>query len=253
VRLIITKSYEESAALCAQQIADIVKIKKDALLGLATGMTPIPVYENMVRLHKNKEVDFSHILSVNLDEYVGLSETDPNSYFYFMSKHLFDPLEIPRSRIEIPKGQGAMADEIERMNKFMDDHTIDVQLLSAGTNGHIGFNEPNSVFHDKYHYVTLTDETRMSNSRLFNNIDEVPSAAITMGIGGIMRAKCIAFLATGLEKLAVMKAILEDHDVTPKIQGTILKFHQDCTIYLDENLADKIKPSANVEVGYSNK
>jgi glucosamine-6-phosphate deaminase len=168
-----------------------------------------------------------------------------------MQKHLFAPLNIPLSHIEIPCGTAKIEEEIERMNAFMDRHSIDVQLLSTGTNGHIGFNEPSDVFHDKYHCVALTQETRMCNSRLFSSIDEVPRAAITMGIGEIMRSKSIAFLATGEAKLHAMKTVLEDGDVTPAIQATILKFHRDCTIYLDNEIADKIKPSANVEVTYA--
>lgn len=250
MRLIITHSYDESATLCAKMIYDTVSKKKDALLGLATGTTPVPVYEKLVQAHKKGDVDFSQVRSVNLDEYIGLSGDDPNSYLYFMRKNLFDPLGIPLSRIIIPNGQEPVSQELERLNAFADSNIIDIQLLSVGVNGHIGFNEPSNVFHNKYHLVSLTDKTRQSNSRLFNSIDEVPTHAITMGIGGIMGAKCIAFIATGNEKLVAMKAILEDYDVTPQIQGTILKFHQNCTIFLDKNLARNIKPSANVEVSY---
>ena len=127
---------------------------------------------------------------------------------------------------------------------------MEIQLLSVGTNGHIGFNEPDDVFYDKYHAVDLTEETRRSNSRLFSSIEVVPRAAITMGIGGIMRAKQIAFLATGGEKLRAMKAVLEKGNVTPKVQGTVLKLHRDCTIFLDRALAQQITPDRGVEVIY---
>jgi glucosamine-6-phosphate deaminase len=253
MKLIITKSYDESAELCAHQIADVVMRKKDAMLGLATGTTPIPVYRHMVRIHKEGGADFSEIKSVNLDEYVGLDGEDPNSYLFFMRQHLFDPLGIPLSNIEIPCGMANIQNEIRRMNAFMDKNQIDVQLLSVGTNGHIGFNEPADVFHDKYYCVTLTEKTRRDNARLFRSLDEVPKKAITMGIGGIMRSKSIVFLATGTAKLPAMKAILEDGDVTPKNPGTILKFHQNCTIYLDREIANDIKPSTNVEIGYSDR
>ena len=114
-------------------------------------------------------------------------------------------------------------EELARLNGYLDSHEMEIQLLSVGTNGHIGFNEPDDVFYDKYHAVDLTEETRRSNSRLFSSIEEVPRAAITMGIGGIMRAKQIAFLATGGEKLRAMKAVLEKGNVTPKVQGTDFK------------------------------
>ncbi len=148
----------------------------------------------------------------------------------------------------IPNGMADTQAELDRMNAFADANPIDVQLLSVGANGHIGFNEPSDVFYDRYHAVKLTQKTRESNSRLFSSIEEVPTEAITMGTGGIMRAKKIVFLATGEEKLDAMKKILEDGEVTPDCQGTILKFHQDCTLFLDKGMADQIRPAPYVEV-----
>lgn len=250
MRLIITQSYDQSAQLAAQQILDVVRNKPSCLLGLATGTTPIPVYRQMVRAYREGRADFSRASTINLDEYVGLSGDDPNSYLYFMRKHLLDPCDISLSRVYIPNGQIPAVQEIDRMNVYADTHKIDVQLLSVGVNGHIGFNEPNDVFCDKYHQVTLTEKTRQSNARLFRGIQEVPTHAITMGIGGIMRAKTIVFLATGQEKFEAMKAILEEGDVTPRNQGTILKFHRDCTVYLDQTLAEHIKPAKYIHLDY---
>ncbi len=248
MKLIVTESYEQSAYLSAGMILDVVKEKADALLGLATGTTPVPVYRYMAEEVQQKKVDFGRVRTINLDEYIGLDGEDPNSYLYFMRKHLLDACRIPPERVMIPNGMEDTQAELDRMNAFADANPIDVQLLSVGVNGHIGFNEPSDVFYDRYHAVKLTQKTRESNSRLFTSIEEVPTEAITMGTGGIMRARKIVFLATGEEKLDAMKKILEDGEVTPKCQGTILKFHQDCTLFLDQAMAEQIHPAAYVEV-----
>lgn len=248
MKLIITESYGQSACLAARMMLDVVREKPDALLGLATGTTPVPVYRNMAGAVQQKKADFGRVRTINLDEYIGLGGEDPNSYLYFMRKHLLDACQIPPERVMIPDGMSDTDAELDRMNAFADANPIDVQLLSVGVNGHIGFNEPSDVFYDRYHAVKLTKKTRESNSRLFSSIEEVPTEAVTMGTGGIMRAKRIVFLATGKEKLEAMKNILEDGEVTPECQGTILKFHQDCTIFLDKALADCIRPAAYIEV-----
>ncbi|MEZ3435432.1 MAG: glucosamine-6-phosphate deaminase [Lachnospiraceae bacterium] len=248
MRLIVTESYEQSAYLSAQMMLDVIREKADALLGLATGSTPISVYKYMAEAARQKKVDFGRVRTINLDEYIGLSGEDPGSYLYFMRKHLLDPCQIPPKRVMIPDGMADVQEELHRMNQFADANPSDVQLLSVGVNGHIGFNEPSDVFYDRFHAVKLTQKTRESNSRLFSSMEEVPTEAITMGTGGIMRAKKIVFLATGDEKLDAMKKILEDGEVTPDCQGTILKFHQDCTIFLDQALAEHIRPAAYVEV-----
>jgi len=248
MRLVITRDYKHSSELAAEQIMNVIREKPDCLVGLATGSTPIGVYNCISEAYRQKRVDLSRIRIINLDEYVGLPQEDQNSYFYFMKKHLLDPCNIPADRIYIPDGTKPANAEIERMNAFMDEHSVDVQLLSVGTNGHIGFNEPDDVFFDRYHEVVLAESTRRSNSRFFSSMDEVPERAITMGIGGIMRARKIVFLATGDAKLEAMKAILEEGDVTPRVPGTILKFHCDCTIYLDNDLAKGIKPAKYIDV-----
>ena len=248
MKLVITHSYEESAALCAEMMNEVFREKPDALMGLATGSTPIPVYEKMAEAHRAGTVDYSQARSINLDEYIGLAGSDPNSYLYFMRTNLFDRVGMSPDNVWIPDGMKPVEEAHARLNGYLDSHEMEIQLLSAGTNGHIGFNEPDEVFYDKYHAVELTEETRRSNSRLFRSIDEVPKAAITMGIGGIMRAKKIAFLGSGNEILRAMKAILEEGNVTPRVQGTVLKLHRDCTVFLDHALARQITPDSGVEV-----
>lgn len=248
MKLFITENYDQGAFLAAQMMIKIVQEKSNALLGLATGTTPLPVYKYMTKAAAEGRVNFQEVRTINLDEYIGLEAEDPNSYCYFMRKNLLDACGISMDRVMIPKGTGNIDEELFRMNDFADTHQIDIQFLSVGVNGHIGFNEPSDVFHNKYHKVTLTEKTRQSNARLFPSITEVPKEAITMGVGGIMRAKKIVFLATGEEKLDAMKGILEDGDVSAGNPGTILKFHQDCTVFLEESLASRIKPAPYVEV-----
>lgn len=251
MKLVITENYEQGARLAAREMLKVVKENPGALLGLATGTTPIPVYRHMGEAAKSGKVDFSQVRTINLDEYLGVEAENPNSYCYFMRSHLLDACGITMDRVMIPDGMGNIEEELMRMNAFADANPIDVQFLSVGVNGHIGFNEPSRVFHDKYHKVTLTEKTRESNSRLFPSIEDVPKAAITMGVGGIMRARKIIFLATGREKLNAMRAILEDGDVTPENQGTVLKFHQDCTVFLEQELADQIVPAPYIDVSYA--
>ena len=248
MRLVITESYEHSALLAARMMEDVVRENPKALLGLATGSTPEPVYANMVSSAANGQVDFSNVRTINLDEYVGLAPEDPNSYMFYMRRQLFDGCGIPLDHVMIPDGQVDPEREIRRMNEYADSHTIDVQLLSVGVNGHIGFNEPADRFYDKYHLVELTERTRRSNARFFESLDQVPRQAVTMGVGGIMRAKKIVFLATGMEKLRAMRGILEEGDISPSDPGSVLKLHRDCTIFLDIDLAKWIKPAGYVEL-----
>ena len=248
MRLIITDTYSQSAQLAAEQILSVVRNKPACLLGLATGSTPIPIYEHMVRAHKEGAADFSRVSTINLDEYMGVCGDNPNSYLYFMRKHLLDPCDIPLARVCIPNGESPIKEELGRLNAYANGHAIDIQLLGIGVNGHIGFNEPNDVFCDLFHDVELTAKTRESNARMFRSLEEVPTRAITMGIGGIMRAGAIVIAATGEEKYAAMKALLEDGDITPDNQATILKLHRDCTIYLDRALAGRINPAGYVQV-----
>lgn len=248
MRLIITRSGLESAQLAAEAIRTALVQKPDMTLGLATGSTPIPVYQALVDAYQQGRADFSRIHAVNLDEYVGLSPDHPQSYRRYMEENLFRPVGIRPEQVVIPRGDLEPEGELVRLNQFTAAHPIDLQLLSVGVNGHIGFNEPESVFYDKYHLVSLAQQTRISNARFFSSMEEVPTQAITMGVGDIMRAGKIVFLATGQEKLPAMQAILEPGPVTPACQGTVLKLHRDCDIYLDQELAGQITPAPEVEV-----
>ncbi len=252
MRLVITKDYAQSARLTARHIAAAVQKNPEALLGFATGSTPIPAYAELVEMVKRGEVDFTRAHTVNLDEYAGLSGDDVNSYRYFMNQHLFVPAGINPANVTIPQGNAPDTHaELKRLREYSAAHRTDLQLLSIGVNGHIGFNEPDDIFHDSYHLVQLTEQTIQSNSRLFASIEEVPTQAYTMGAGDIMRAHSIVFIATGDNKRQAMRAVLEDGPVTPQVQATILKFHPDCTLYLDEALVAGITPGLGVQVEHA--
>ncbi len=249
MRLVITKDYAQSARLTARHIARAAQQNPEALLGFATGTTPIPAYAALVEMVKKGELDLSRIHTVNLDEYVGLSPQNPNSYRFFMDEQLFVPAGVNPANVTIACGDApSQSEELARLHAFSAAHRTDLQLLSVGVNGHIGFNEPDSVFHDGYHVVQLTQQTIESNARLFNSMEEVPRAAYTMGCGDIMRAKSIVFIATGENKHSAVRAMLEEGDVNPQIPATILKFHPCCTLYLDKDLVAGICPDTTVEV-----
>ena len=206
------------------------------VLGLATGSSPISLYSDMC----DSDLDFSEMTSINLDEYYGLSPENPQSYHYFMQKHLFD--QKPFKKTYIPNGLAKNIDEeVEKYNKIIQENPIDIQILGIGHNGHIAFNEPGTPFGSLTHKVDLTESTIKANSRFFNNEKEVPRQAICMGLRSIMQAKKIVLLAYGPSKQDALKALIEG-PVTEKVPASILQDHPDVTIICDEIAAKKINP-----------
>ena len=204
------------------------------VLGLATGSSPISLYSDMC----DSDLDFSEMTSINLDEYYGLSPENPQSYHYFMQKHLFD--QKPFKKTYIPNGLAKNIDEeVEKYNKIIQDNPIDIQILGIGHNGHIAFNEPGTPFGSLTHKVDLTESTIKANSRFFNNEKEVPRQAICMGIRSIMNSKKIVLLAFGESKQDAIKAMIEG-PVTEEVPASILQDHPDVTIICDEVAAAKL-------------
>jgi len=190
-------------------------------LGLATGSSPLEFYKQI----RESDLDLSNLISVNLDEYVGLTGDDPQSYRYFMEKHLFDAKPFKESYL--PSGVEESADqEVIRYNKILEDHPVDLQILGIGRNGHIGFNEPGDEFIDKTHVVDLTESTIEANKRFFASIDDVPKQAYTMGIGSIMRAKRVLMVVNGKGKAEIVKEAFFG-PITPKVPASILQLHND--------------------------
>ncbi len=234
-KLIKAKDYDDMSKKAANIIASTLVLKNNAVLGLATGSTPIGTYKNLVKMYEDGDIDFSSVKTVNLDEYVGLDGSHDQSYRYFMNTNLFDHVNIDKANTNVPNGNNSDAEkECVRYHDVIESMGgVDLQLLGIGNNGHIGFNEPCDKFILNTHKVTLTQSTIEANSRLFNSIDEVPKYAYTMGIGEIMSAKTVLILASGKAKAPIIKELLEG-EVNPNVPASILKVHPNCILIADE-------------------
>ena len=228
MRIICAKDYKEMSEMAADIIGAQVLLKPDAVLGLATGSTPIGTYEELVRRYEAGRLDFSKIKTVNLDEYRGLTKDNDQSYYYFMHSHLFDHININKNNTKVPDGMepDALKAGQDYENIIKNYGGIDLQLLGLGNNGHIGFNEPGDEFIDKTHVVDLTESTIESNKRFFASIDDVPKQAYTMGIGSIMRAKRVLMVVNGKGKAEIVKEAFFG-PITPKVPASILQLHND--------------------------
>ncbi|MCR5176875.1 MAG: glucosamine-6-phosphate deaminase [Anaerovibrio sp.] len=239
MRVIITDSYEQMGLEAANIVAGQIYLKPNSVLGLATGSTPIVMYEHLIAVHRTVGLDFSEVTTFNLDEYIGMGPENPQSYHYFMQKKFFKHININPENVHIPNG---MAEDViaegERYEQLIAAKGgIDLQVLGIGQNAHIGFNEPDVKFAATTHKVELDEETILANSRFFNNVDEVPRYAISMGIKTIMMAEHVILLANGRNKAkAVYKALCGD--VTPEAPASILQLHRDVVVILDKEAAE---------------
>ena len=233
---ITTDSYEALSRKAADIIFSQVILKPDCVLGLATGSSPIGTYKQLIERNLNGDVDFSKVTSVNLDEYVGLTGEDDQSYRYFMNNNLFNHINIDKNNTYVPNGcandlcaEGTAYDEnIKKLGG------IDLQLLGIGLDGHIGFNEPDEVFVKETHVVDLDESTIKANSRFFKSEDDVPRKAITMGMMSIMQAKKILLIANGINKKDILEKAFSG-PITPLIPASILQLHPDVTVIYSEN------------------
>lgn len=232
MRIVKTKTYEEMSAIAAGIIGGQVLLKPNCVLGLATGSSPIGTYKDLVKSYEDGVLDFSEVRTVNLDEYCGLDGTNPNSYRYFMNDNLFDHVNIDKANTHVPNGHADnLEEEAVRYESFIQSlGGIDLQLLGIGHNGHIGFNEPTGNFPATVHTVQLTESTINANSRLFERREDVPTQAITMGIGTIMKAKKILLIAGPDKAEIVEKACFGK--VTPEVPASVLQLHPDVTVIL---------------------
>lgn len=241
MRIIVTKDYEDMSKKAAAIIAAQVAEKPDCVLGLATGSTPIGTYKNLVEWYENGSLDFSQVRTVNLDEYRGLPRDNDQSYYYFMHDNLFNHVNIDEANTNVPDGTNPDADaECARYEALIASYGgQDLQLLGLGHNGHIGFNEPAQEFDKTTHCVDLQESTIEANKRFFASADDVPKQAYTMGIGTIMKAKKILVVANGEGKADIVaKAFFGP--VTPEVPASILQFHPNVTIVVDEASASKL-------------
>lgn len=226
--------FENYEAL-SQKAADIVleKVKQDkVVLGLATGSSPEGLYQALVAAH-HKGLSFKHVVTFNLDEYVGIDQNHSQSYYTFMHEKFFKHVDVESSHIHIPSGNGSMEEVTERYENLLKDHPQDIQVLGIGSNGHIGFNEPGTSFESTCHIVRLKKQTRLDNARFFDSIDDVPSFAITMGIQDIMRAKEILLIATGEKKAQAIYDLVKGK-MSEDVPCTILQQHPKVIVLIDK-------------------
>lgn len=238
MKVIVTKNYDELSKVAANEMASVVKNNPKAILGLATGGSPIGMYKELIKMNKEGEIDFSNVTTVNLDEYVGLSGEHPQSYRYFMNENLFNHINIDKKNTYVPNG---LAKNIEEECKNYDNKIenlggTDVQLLGIGNNGHIAFNEPDEDLVSGTHLTNLTQDTIQANARFFDSIDEVPKTALTMGLGGIMKSKKIIVIASGESKAEAVKAMVNGK-ISTKMPASMLQMHRDVVVIVDEAAA----------------
>jgi len=236
MNLIVT-SREEAARLAAEQYTVLLSQKRKSTLGFATGSTPLALYVELARAYQRKELSFSQVTSFNLDEYVGLEETNPQSYRYFMNQNLFSKIDLPLERTHVPSGKTASAAEADEYESLIQAAGgIDLQLLGIGQNGHIGFNEPGTPFGSTTHLVHLSESTRRANARFFASMVEVPTDAVSMGIKTVMNARAILLFAQGDIKANIIRKAIYG-PVTEAVPASVLQLHPNVTLYLDAEAA----------------
>jgi len=236
MNFITTKTYEELSKKAAELIAAQILVKPNCVLGLATGSSPVGAYKELIKKNKEGVIDFSTVTSVNLDEYVGLDGTNDQSYRYFMNDNLFNHVNIDINKTYVPNGcADDLKKEGEAYDKLIKDlGGIDLQLLGIGLDGHIGFNEPDEVFVKETHEVVLDESTIEANARFFDDINDVPKTAITMGMMSIMQAKKVLLVANGQAKKEIVEKAFFG-PVDPKVPASILQLHPDVTVIYSEN------------------
>ncbi|WP_026389707.1 glucosamine-6-phosphate deaminase [[Acholeplasma] multilocale] len=232
MKVIKLKNEQEVGSKSAEILANRIKENSKIVLGLATGSTPIPLYNNLIDKFKNKEIDFKHTTTFNLDEYLGLKPTDIQSYRYFMNEKLFNHINIDLENTFIPSGDANV--DPSQYDALIEKHGgIDLQVLGLGVNGHIGFNEPNTPFDSLTSIVELTESTIEANSRLFDRKEDVPLKAVSMGLQSIMNAREIILLATGKNKAEAIKQLVEG-EISIEWPCTVLRRHENVTVLIDE-------------------
>jgi glucosamine-6-phosphate deaminase len=242
MEVIITKDYNEMSALGARLIRQQLLRKPNSVLGLATGSTPIGLYKELIRLHQEEGLDFSQVVSFNLDEYLGLRPSHEQSYRYFMDVNLFNHINIRTGNIHVPYGH---AQSVMDFCQWYEDQIvqaggIDIQILGIGADGHIAFNEPGSSLGSRTRLKTLTQQTIDDNARFFDKQEEVPRFAITMGVGTILEAKKIILLANGRKKAGIIGEAIEG-PITSQVTASALQLHRDTVVILDAEAGSKLE------------
>jgi len=238
MRVLIVKNYDEMSKEAGKIVRGRLEQKPDLVLGLATGSTPLGLYQELIRMHKKDSVSFAKVRTFSLDEYLGLKPDNDQSYHYFMFENFFKHIDIPRENIYIPDGQ---TKDPEKFCQWYEDEIekaggLDLQVVGIGRDGHVGFNEPGSSLASRTRVKTLDEETIKDNSRFFAKPEDVPHFAITMGVGTILESKEILFLANGAGKSEIVARAIEG-PVTSQVTTSILQIHPKAIAILDEAAA----------------
>jgi glucosamine-6-phosphate deaminase len=242
MRVVVIRSSREACEAVARRIASDIRQTPSLVLGLPTGRTPILVYDALADLYDRGRVDFSRVTTFNLDEFEGVSRNDPRSYHAFMRRHLFDRVNLPPRRRFLPNGlaRDARREAVRYESRIDRAGGLDLCLLGIGRNGHIGFNEPAVALAARTHRATLRPETRQSNAYLFNGRRrDVPTHAVSMGIGTILGARNIVLLATGKEKASIVARALNGR-VTTRVPASLLQGHPNVVVMLDQEAASSL-------------
>lgn len=238
----VVEDYEELSLRAAGKVATLVRKKPNAVIGFATGSTPIGLYKQLIRLHKEEGLDFSGITTFNLDEYIGLAPDHPQSYNKFMWEELFAEINVRREAVNIPIGNVEDVDRfcVNYERSIVEAGGLDMQILGIGKNGHLAFNEPGSSLQSRTRRTALTRNTIASNARFFDSPNQVPRFAITMGVGSIMEARQLLMLASGADKAAAIQAALEG-PVSIMMPASIMQMHPDVRVILDAAAAAELE------------
>lgn len=244
MRVLIEKNYEKISERAADFITSQIRCNQNSVLGLPTGGTPIGTYEELIRRYNEANLDFAHVTTFNLDEYYGLTASHPKSYYQYMKQNLFDYINISLNNVHIPNGMVKMDEVRDHCSSYeemiKDVGGIDLQLLGIGGNGHIGFNEPGSSLSSRTRIKILGQETRQDDSRFFNSIEQVPKAALTMGVATILEARTCLLLASGKGKAEAVKQAIEG-PVTSQTTGSALQLHPHTIAVIDEEAASALE------------
>ena len=239
MKVIVAKDYASQCAAGADIIEEIVRAKPDCCLGLATGSSPVGMYQELARRCREEGLDFSKVHTVNLDEYIGLEPTHDQSYRYFMDSNLFDHINIDKANTYVAKGTGDIDANIAEFQKVIAESGVEVQVLGVGPDGHLAFNEPGKELDWHAHKEGLDESTIDANARFFASRDDVPRYAVTMGMGNIMRARKLLMIVAGNKQEAMTKLLIEDK-IDPHCPATFMRMHRDATVILEKALADEI-------------
>jgi len=242
MEVVICSDYDALSKAAAKVIAEIVRAKPSAVLGLATGSSPLGMYDELARMHREEGLDFSDVTTFNLDEYVGLDGSHDQSYRYFMNENLFQHINVPLERTHVPSGTAKdyAVHGREYEQQIADAGGIDVQVLGIGGDGHIAFNEPGTSLASRTHLTTLAQQTIEDNARFFEKKEDVPIHAVTMGVGTILEARKLVMVANKPAKAAAVAAAIEG-PVTSMCTASALQLHPDTVVFLDEGAAGKLK------------